>query len=160
MKGRARDRARYDKRRADPRNLAYQRKYQNALRYAKRRSDPEWAREVDRKNAARQRERRATDGKYLALHRLRSRLGNALRLYAKGGKVCRSDEYGVNYQAIIDHLGPCPGERDAWHIDHVVPLSSFDLDDPGQVREAFAPANHQWLTQAENLRKGATVPER
>lgn len=42
-------------------------------------------------------------------------------------------------------------------IDHITPIAAFDLDDPAQVREAFAPANHQWLTREANRAKWAKV---
>lgn len=84
--------------------------------------------------------------------RLRTRLYKAFRAYSQGGKVKRADEYGVDYLAIMTHLGPCPGSGD-WHIDHVRPLASFDFDDPKQVVEAFAPSNHQWLPAQENREK-------
>lgn len=41
-----------------------------------------------------------------------------------------------------------------WHIDHVVPLSSFDLSDPEQFRRAVHFSNLQPLWQDENVRKG------
>jgi len=41
-----------------------------------------------------------------------------------------------------------------YEIDHIRPLSSFDLTDPDQIKQAFAPENLQWLTAEENLRKG------
>lgn len=151
------DKNRRSWRRGSPEYKAYQRRYQNAYGQAKRKEDPKWARDVDRKQNERNKQRRRTDGRYLIKMRLRSRLNNALRLYAKGGKVCTADEYGIDYQTIIDHLGPCPGPREDWHIDHIRPLVSFDLDDHDQVREAFAPTNHQWLPAAENMSKQARI---
>jgi len=44
-----------------------------------------------------------------------------------------------------------------WHIDHIRPLSSFDLSDPAQVSEACNYENLQPLWAVDNLRKGATV---
>lgn len=41
-----------------------------------------------------------------------------------------------------------------WHVDHVVPLSSFDLRDPIQQKEAFHVSNLQPLWWRENLSKG------
>ena len=40
-----------------------------------------------------------------------------------------------------------------FHIDHIIPLSSFDLNDSEQIKIAFAPENYQWLTAKENLIK-------
>lgn len=40
-----------------------------------------------------------------------------------------------------------------WHIDHVVPISFFDLNDPIQVKQAFHYTNLQPLWAQENLCK-------
>jgi hypothetical protein len=98
--------------------------------------------------------RRKEDYIFDMICRLRSRLYVAFKDYSAKGKCKRADEYGIDYQAICEHLGPCPGKREDYHIDHIRPLCSFDFDELSQVREAFAPENHQWLTAEENLRKG------
>lgn len=86
-------------------------------------------------------------------HSLRCRLRAAFKLYSVGGKVRSSSKYGINWKAILDHIGPCPGSSKEWHIDHIVPLCHFDFDDPDQVRIAFTPDNHQWLPASMNCAK-------
>jgi hypothetical protein len=98
---------------------------------------------------------RRVDERVALENRLRNRLNSALRRYTITGKVMRADQYGVDYAAIIAHLGPCPGPREFWHVDHIRPLCSFDLTDPEQVREAFAPENHRWLPAEQNQIKGS-----
>ena len=85
---------------------------------------------------------------------LRARLRRAFGLYSKNGKVKAARQYGVDFTAICQHLGSRPNDGQVWHIDHIVPLSYFDFDDPEQIKVAFAPENHQWLLAKENLRKG------
>lgn len=85
--------------------------------------------------------------------RLQNRFWLAMRLYSNRKRAIKFKDYNIDWSAIIDHLGPCPGSRKDWHVDHVMPLSKFDLNDYGQVRLAFAPENHQWLPAEENLRK-------
>jgi len=99
--------------------------------------------------------RRAEDETFALQQRLRSRLHHAFYVYVPGGKVKTADEYGIDYQAILDHLGPCPGPRAEWHIDHIRPLSSFDWTDPLTPQKAFAPENHQCLPAPVNLSKGS-----
>jgi hypothetical protein len=45
----------------------------------------------------------------------------------------------------------------AWHIDHILPLSSYDLTDPAQQREAFHYTNLQPLWASANMAKSDTV---
>jgi Zn-finger nucleic acid-binding protein len=87
--------------------------------------------------------------------RLRTRVYHAFTSFSEKGKVRPADEYGINYAAILQHLGPCPGDRREWHIDHIKPLAWFDFNDPEQIKQAFAPENHQWLPAHDNLSKQA-----
>lgn len=94
-------------------------------------------------------------------YRARNPTMNALRTrfleFMRGTKTQRSFRYGVDYKAIVDHIGSCPGPRKEWHIDHIIPLASFDHTDPEQIRRAWAPENHQWLPATENQQKGASL---
>lgn len=45
----------------------------------------------------------------------------------------------------------------SWHIDHVQPLASFDLEDEDQRRIATNYANLQPLWAADNIAKGAKI---
>lgn len=97
--------------------------------------------------------RYATDELFRLKEILKSELLHAFKAYSVGGKRKHARQYGIDYDAILAHLGPCPGKRREYHIDHVFPLSIFDFDDPRQVKAAFAPKNHQWLPARENLSK-------
>ena len=41
-----------------------------------------------------------------------------------------------------------------WHIDHIRPISSFNLHDPLQQRQCFHYKNMQPLWATDNLKKG------
>lgn len=86
--------------------------------------------------------------------RIRNRVYKAIKQQL-ADKIFTVDGYGIDVSAIVAHIGLCPGNHRDWHIDHIRPLSSFDLSDPDQVREAFSPENHQWLTAEENMQKAA-----
>ena len=97
--------------------------------------------------------RRRTNGLVAIRERLRTRLRHALNHYSKTGKIRKSKKYGIDYEAIINHLKPFPEDLNKFQIDHIKPISSFDFNDLNQVKEAFAPKNHQWLTSEENQKK-------
>lgn len=85
---------------------------------------------------------------------LSSRLLTAFKKYTKTGKIMSSKEYGINYKDIIEHLKPFPKDIENYDIDHVIPLSKFELTNKEQVKRAFAPNNHKWLTKEANRSKG------
>lgn len=84
---------------------------------------------------------------------LRMMLYLSLRNYTKKGKIMSSEQYGIDYKAIIEHLKPFPENISEYHVDHIKPLCSFDLEDPEEVKKAFAQENHQWLLAEDNLKK-------
>jgi hypothetical protein len=100
--------------------------------------------------------RRKTNIQVRLTHRLRNRLRESLKNYGEGKKM-HSKEYGVDWTPAIRKLVETKpadfGER-KYDIDHVKPVSSFDLTNTEQVRQAFAPDNLQWLEAKENRRKG------
>jgi hypothetical protein len=59
--------------------------------------------------------------------------------------------YGINAQKIVDVLGQRPGTE--YQLDHIRPITSYDLNDPEQVKIAYSPENLQWLKGTENIRK-------
>jgi len=60
----------------------------------------------------------------------------------------RQFKRGMDWQKFID------GKI---HIDHIVPLSSFDLSDPDELRTAWAMTNLRPLWAEQNLRKSAKM---
>jgi len=47
--------------------------------------------------------------------------------------------------------------RDKWNIDHIIPCSSFDLQDPEQQKKCFHYSNLQPLWETDNLKKGNKI---
>lgn len=95
-----------------------------------------------------------------AKYKLRRNVRNAFKVYIREGKIFNSKQYGIDYQAIIEHLKPFPEDLSKYHIDHIRPLCSFTfLSEDGstdleEIKKAFAPGNLQWLTAQENKSKG------
>lgn len=46
---------------------------------------------------------------------------------------------------------------DGWHIDHIIPISSFDLSDPAQQEKCFHYTNLQPLWKKDNFAKGEKI---
>lgn len=103
--------------------------------------------------ACHNRQRKRVDEKYRLTCILRDRMRSAFRRGGYGSKTKSSKEYGIDYIQIINHLGPCPGNKEEYEIDHIYPLVLFNLFEEYQVRAAFAPENHQWLPKSENKKK-------
>lgn len=138
---------------ATPEGREYQRNWKK-LRYD---SDPAWVKSVQARQATYVQTRKEKDPAYRTRICLRARVNQAIKDQT-GGRVRRSRDQVIDYQAIIEHLGPCPGVQarfgpEAYHVDHIRPLSSFDLTDPEQFAQATAPNNHQWLPAEDNIRK-------
>ena len=108
-------------------------------------------------NAEQERNRNKLNPQYRLANLLRNRLFVALRDFSKNGKVKSSNKYGIDYELIFEYIGPKPNNIEVWHIDHIKPLVSFNLNDDEQVKLAFTPENHQWLTATQNLSKGSKI---
>lgn len=97
--------------------------------------------------------RKERDDQFKIMILLRIRLKSAIDRYAKLGKIQSASKYGINYKNIIEYIGPKPDDDNEYHIDHIFPLSAFDLNNCNHIRAAFAPENHRWLLKKENLSK-------
>lgn len=68
---------------------------------------------------------------------------------------------GCSKEELIEHLESQFSEGmtwenwslNGWHIDHIRPVSSFDLSDPAQAKECFHYSNLQPLWAIDNLKK-------
>jgi hypothetical protein len=113
--------------------------------------------EVRARIREKERLRRLMDLNYTIAYRLRRSLNHALEKYSRTGKIMNSREYGINWKEIINSLRPFPQNTGNFEIDHIMPLHTFDLTNPGEVKDAFSPSNLQWLTREENRRKSGKI---
>lgn len=107
---------------------------------------------------ARKRERYATDLQFHLREKLRARIRLAFSEMSKNGKISTCKEYNIDLPALLKKLKetlPQDYSEQKYHIDHIKPLKTFNLDDSEAVKIAFSPENTQWLTQEANLKKGA-----
>jgi len=101
--------------------------------------------------------RRRTDLEFAVRDRLRRSLHHALTKYTKTGKIMSSRKYGIDWKEVIKSLNPFPKNISDYEIDHIIPLRTFKLTSPNEVKKAFNPSNLQWLTIEENRKKSGKV---
>lgn len=117
-----------------------------------------WDQKWKQKNANYKKNRRDTDIQFKLATNLRSRLCHALKL-TKGGSSIK--DLGCSISELKQHLESKfqPNMtwenygRNGWHIDHIKPLSSFDLTNRKQFLEACHYTNLQPLWAKDNIRK-------
>jgi len=113
---------------------------------------------VTRRNYARR--KRKTDVYWKLAHSLRSRLKTAIRHNYKSGSAIQ--DLGCSINEFKTHLEKQFKEgmswdnhgTHGWHIDHIIPLSSFDLTNREELLKACHYTNLQHLWWHENLSKG------
>jgi len=106
-----------------------------------------------------------TDMNYKLRVILRSRLNSALRGKSKSGSAV--GDLGCSIAELKTYLESKfkPGmswdnwgdTKKSWHIDHICPLSFFDLEDRQQLLKACHYTNLQPLWKIENLKKGSKI---
>ena len=98
---------------------------------------------------------------------LRHRIRNAIKGTIKGTKSDKTiNLIGCSIIEVKNHLEKQFKKgmtwenhgRYGWHIDHIMPCSSFDLTDPDQQKKCFHYTNLQPLWAHENLSKGSKIP--
>jgi len=107
--------------------------------------------------------RRKEDVQFSLACALRSRLSNAVRRGQKAGSAV--SDLGCSICELKEYLetrfekGMSWGNwtTDGWHIDHILPLSSFDLTDREQLLKACHYTNLQPLWAWENFKKGSKI---
>jgi hypothetical protein len=103
--------------------------------------------------------RRKNDSTFALMRRERVRVYDVLKGIRKAAKTetllgCSYDFFrGYIEGKFVENMGwHNMGE---WHIDHIQPLCSFDLNDVEQQKQAFHYTNQQPLWAMDNLKKGA-----
>lgn len=116
-------------------------------------------------SSAYQRKRRKIDPQFKMRQYLRTRLNTALQ--GAGRKSSTLELLGCSLPELKAHLEAQfrPGMTwanwtiNGWHIDHIEPLASFDLEDPQQLAQAAHYTNLQPLWAKENLAKHARIQD-
>ena len=122
------------------------------------RANPEHARELKRKSWKRNYRRRFNDPSLRLMANMRTRLFHALQNGTKKATKTRA-LIGCTVHELMTHLegqfkpGMSWANYGKWHVDHRLPVSSFDLLNPEAQRACFHYTNLQPLWAVENIRK-------
>jgi transposase len=98
---------------------------------------------------------------YRLLHNLRSRAYSVLKSKVKGKSKlvgCTGAELRGHLESLfLDGMNWDNYGYDGWHIDHVVPCSYFDLNDPQDICRCFHYSNLQPLWAEDNFKKSDSL---
>lgn len=116
--------------------------------------DKEHKEHVKQRSASYWKEKYANDLSFRIAHNMRCRLKAAIHGCSRPLKYlgCSIEEL-KNHLEKLFQTGMSWENYGDWHIDHVLPLSGFDLSDPEQVGKACHYTNLQPLWAEDNLRK-------
>lgn len=115
------------------------------------------------KNRSRERIRYKTDIQFKLSYKLRKRLNIAIRNSYKSGSAvsdlgCSIAEFKVYLEnKFTEGMNWGNYGVNGWHIDHIIPLSSFDLTNRKELLKAVHYTNLQPLWAIDNIRKGANL---
>lgn len=149
----------------------YRREYRKGHRARNRERYRQQQREYRAANkerqAAQRKERWKNDENYRMKSRLRWQLRQSLKdvnasktMSALKLLGCTIDEFKTYLESKFQ-----PGmtwdnySKWGWHIDHIIPISAFDLTDPEQQKKCFFYQNMQPLWWEENTIKGDRLPD-
>lgn len=107
--------------------------------------------------------RKSEDPQYKIKDVLRKRVAEAIKINSKAGSAVR--DLGCSIAEFKAHIENqfLPGMTwenwgiHGWHLDHIVPLASYDLTSRMQFLEACNWKNYQPLWASDNLRKWARI---
>ena len=108
---------------------------------------------LDKKRLEMLRNRYQNDFKYKIGQLIRNRFKDGIKKFTKNGKTKALKEYGIDIKTIVEKLGEPPDDGKQYHIDHILPVSAFDLENLEHIKLCWHPDNLQWLEASENIKK-------
>jgi hypothetical protein len=96
---------------------------------------------------------------------MRGRVCGALKNYSEKKKKHTMEYVGCDIHVLREHLqkqfndGMTWENQGEWHIDHIRPCASFNLDNEDEKHMCFHYTNLQPLWAADNLSKNASYDE-
>lgn len=139
--------------------VEYRKKYREKNRAKIAEKQKLYQKENRQRLTAAEKEKRKNNDLYRLKCNLRTRLKSALKGNYKSGSAikdlgCSIQEFKLYIESKFQE-GMCWENYGfyGWHIDHIIPLSSFDLSNPNELKKAIHYTNLQPLWAKENLQK-------
>lgn len=86
------------------------------------------------------------------------RLKRTFIKFCKKNNLKSQKHYKIDWIIISINLGLCPGNKTRkWNIDHIIPISKFNLKDDKQVIECWGYNNLCWLPKIVNDEKSDKI---
>lgn len=118
-----------------------------------------------KRRAAYAKHKRDKDENFKIAHSLRRRINSAIKRSQKGGSAVRDLGCSIPYfrKYLENKFQPDMNWTNytyyGWHIDHIIPLDSFNLSDPEQFKKACHFTNLQPLWRFQNQSKGNQIQQ-
>jgi hypothetical protein len=115
--------------------------------------------EVKLKKNKQRKRRKMTDINFKILENARSRISSSFKKALKKKNIKTIDLIGTSMDNLVQHLKKkfTPGmtleNYGLWHIDHIKPISKFNLQDEDDLKKCFNYKNLQPLWAIDNLKK-------
>lgn len=107
-----------------------------------------------------------TDSSYKVMRVLRARIRKALKFYSVKKTQKSISLLGCDIRFYKKHIEKYfqsdmnwNNHGYVWHIDHIVPISFFDLEDESEQKIAFHYGNTQPMYKEENIKKYDSIPK-
>jgi hypothetical protein len=152
---------------AHQKELEYKRRHNAAYYQANKerilRKTNQWKKDNPSKFAAHRRKYLRNSPKARIANNARDRIRRMIGSQGKGrGRSNKLIGCDANTLCLILEAQFIPGMTwenygSAWHVDHIIPVSVYDLTDPAQQRQAFHYTNLQPLWASANMAKSDTV---
>ncbi len=120
---------------------------------------------IGKKHLEYEKKRKENDPEFKLMKILRSRIGNSIRKIKNAKKCARTMELtGCSIDFLKKHIedqfedGMTWKNHGMWYIDHIYPISKFNLLEEDQQRKCFHYKNLQPLWKPENLEKRSKDP--
>lgn len=104
--------------------------------------------------------RQEGDSEFMIRLKIRSRFKAAI----KNGWRTRFEETGHRYSDYVDHFERLqPGmiskylKGGGYHIDHIIPVSAYDMNNPEDIRKCWNPSNMRIINKYQNMSKGNAI---